>query len=124
MKRVIKLLSVIVLLLLAFTINTSAQEMHHRKERKEMIKKLDLTKQQKHELKAFHQSIKQQKKAIDNNTALTLEQKKSQQEALMEKRHQKLEAILTPEQKEKMKELKKDTPRRGVTNMPNERTVK
>jgi len=35
-----------------------------------------------------------------------------------------LEAILTPEQKEKMKKMKKDQPRRGVTNMPNERTAK
>ena len=36
----------------------------------------------------------------------------------------KLETIITPAEKEKLKEKKNNTPRRGVTNMPNERTAK
>ena len=115
---------VLIILILAFTIGATAQGKHHKKERKEMVKQLDLTSQQKHEMKAFHNSLTQEKKAIENNTALTADQKKSQMEALKEKRHQKLEAILTPEQKEKMKAFKTETPHRGVTNMPNERKAK
>ena len=112
MKKIFKLLS-IVLLLFSFTINAEAQVKHNKKERKEMVKQLHLTKQQ-----------KQQSGAIKNNTALTEQQKKAHLTQLKNEKQEKLEAILTPEQKQKMKQLKKDQPRRGVTNMPNERTAK
>jgi Spy/CpxP family protein refolding chaperone len=43
---------------------------------------------------------------------------------LKKEKDAKLQAILTPEQKEKMKQKKETKPRRGVTNMPNEKTAK
>jgi len=122
MKKMRSLLSLL-LLLFVFTMSVAAQPAHHKKGKK-IIKQLHLTSQQKHELKTFHKSAKQQVTAIKNNTALSEQQKKEQLEQLKEKRHEKLEAILTPEQKEKLKELKKEGPRRGVTNMPNERKAK
>ena len=123
MKKIFKLLS-IVILLFSFTINAEAQVKHNKKERKEMVKQLHLTKPQKQQMKSFHKSTKQQSEAIINNTYLTEQQKKAQLAQLKNEKQQKLEAILTPEQKQKMKQLKKDQPRRGVTNMPNERTAK
>lgn len=89
-----------------------------------MMKQLDLSKQQKKEMKAFHRSLEQEQKAIENNSALTADEKKAQIKALRERKHDKLQNILTPEQKEKMKAYKTETPHRGVTNMPNERKAK
>ncbi|MEO5782643.1 MAG: hypothetical protein ABIQ07_05190 [Ginsengibacter sp.] len=88
------------------------------------IKELDLSKQQKKVIKKYKKSDKVKVTAIKNNAALTEQQKKDQLMQLHKEKHNKLETILTPEQKEKMKQMKKDQPRRGVTNMPNERTVK
>ena len=123
MKRMIKLLSIIILFF-AFTANATAQDKHYKKERKEMMKQLDLSKQQKKEMNAFHRSLEQEQKAIENNSALTADEKKAQIKALRERKHDKLQNILTPEQKEKMKAYKTETPHRGVTNMPNERKAK
>ena len=89
-----------------------------------MVKQLHLTKQQKKEMKAYKVSSKKKKEAIKNNSALTEQQKKEQLEQLKSDKHAKLEAVLTPEQKEKMKQTKDNKPRRGVTDMPNERTAK
>ena len=88
------------------------------------VKDPDLSKQQKKEIKKNKKSDKVKVAAIKNNAALTQQQKKNQLIQLHKEKHDKLESILTPEQKEKMKQMKKDQPRRGVTNMPNERTVK
>ena len=123
MKKVFKLLS-IVIILFSFTINADAQTKHNKKERKEMMKALNLTKEQKVQLKSFHKSTKQENEAIKNNSALSKEQKKEKTEQLHKERHEKLESILTPEQKERMKQMRENKPRRGVTNMPNERTAK
>ena len=90
----------------------------------EKIKELDLSKQQKKEVKKYRRSNKANVAAIKNNAALTEHQKKDKLMQIRKENHEKLQTILTPEQKEKMKQMKKEQPRRGVTNMPNERTVK
>ena len=115
---------VLLFLLFAFTINADAQKKDHKKAKKEMVKQLHLTKQQKKEMKAFKLTTKKEREAIKSNSALTDQQKKDQLAQLKNDKHAKLEAILTPEQKEKMKQAKDNKPRRGVTNMPNERTAK
>ena len=63
------------------------------------VNQLDLTKTQKKQFKQCRKTIKCKKTGIKNNTS-----------------------ILTPEQKKKMVENNKVVPRRGVTNLPNERT--
>lgn len=88
------------------------------------VKELDLSKQQKKEIKKYKKADKVKVTVIKNNAALTEQQKKDQLIQLRKEKHDKLETILTPDQKEKMKQIKKDQPRRGVTNMPNERTIK
>ena len=123
MKKILKLLS-IVIILFSFTINADAQTVQNKKERKEMMKALNLTKEQKAQLKSFHKSKKQEREAIKNNAGLSNEQKKEKTEQLHKERHAKLESILTPAQKERMKQMRENQPSRGVTNMPNERTAK
>ena len=88
------------------------------------VKEFDLSKQQKKEIKKYKKADKVKVASIKNNSAITEQQKKDQLIQLRKEKHDKLETILTPEQKEKMKQMKKDKPRRGVTNMPNERTIK
>jgi mevalonate kinase len=111
-------------LLFAFTLNADAQKKDHKKAKKEMVKQIHLTRQQKKEMKTFKATIKQERETIKRNTALTEQQKKEQLGQLKKEKHAKLETILTAEQKEKLKQTKDNQPRRGVTNMPNERTAK
>ena len=123
MKNIFKSI-VLLVLLFAFTINANAQKKDHKKAKKEMVKQLHLTKKQKKEMKAYKVVSKKKKEAIKNNSALTEQQKKEQLAQLKDDKHAKLEAVLTPEQKQKMKQVKNTTPRRGVTDMPNERIAK
>ena len=116
--------SLLLVLLFAFSINADAQKKEHKKAKKEMVKKLHLTKVQKKEMKTFKATAKKEREAIKSNSALTKQQKKQQLAALKNKKHSTLEAILTPGQKEKIKQAKDNKPRRGVTDMPNERTAK
>ena len=122
MKNILKLLAIAILFVCSSR-SAEAQVLHHKKAKKEMVKQLHLTKEQKKQMKSFHRSTKQKKNAIENNTSLTEQQKKDQLAQLKNEKHTKLETILTPEQKEKMK-ANENKPHRGVTNMPNERTAK
>ncbi|HUS01411.1 MAG TPA: hypothetical protein VMY77_06780 [Chitinophagaceae bacterium] len=123
MKNIFKTVALLILLF-AITINAEAQKKEHKKAKKEMAKQLHLTKQQKKEKKAFKAITEKEKEAIKNNSALTVQQKKEQLAQLKNDKYAKLEGILTPDQKEKMKQAKDNQPRRGVTNRPNERTAK
>ena len=74
-----------------------------RSEKKELLKELDLTKEQKSKLKEIRQDSKAKKEAIENNTRLSETEKKTQLHALQKEQAQKIQAILTDEQKEKFK---------------------
>jgi hypothetical protein len=74
------------------------------------VKPVTLSKQQQSTRK--YKSSSKGKKTIIKTTSSLTEQKEKQ----------KLEVVLTPEQKIKLKEKEKQ-PHRGVTNMPNERTI-
>jgi Spy/CpxP family protein refolding chaperone len=71
--------------------------------RKERMRELDLTKEQKSKLKEIMQSGKAAKEAIKNDTKLSDEEKKKQNRALQKAQMQKIQTILTPEQLEKFK---------------------
>ena len=122
MKNILKLVAIV--LFVSFSMTSESQVVHRKKAKKEMVKKLHLTKQQKKQVKTFHKSTKEKKDIIKNNPSLTEPQKKEQLAQLKNEKHTKLEAILTPEQKEKLKQENENKPRRGVTNRPNERTAK
>jgi len=71
--------------------------------RKERLKELDLTREQKAKMKEIMQSGKAAKEAIDNNAQLSEQDKKKQLRELQKAQALKVQAILTPEQREKFK---------------------
>ena len=78
--------------------------------RKERFKELDLTKEQKGKMKEIMQSGKAAKEAIENNTRLSEDDKKKQLRELQKAQAQKVQAILTPEQRDKFKASKPNKP--------------
>ena len=74
--------------------------------RKEILKELDLTKEQKVKLKEVNQSMKASKEAIENNLELSDIQKQEKLKALKKEQMSKIQSILTEEQKIKFRQLK------------------
>ena len=74
--------------------------------RKEMFRELDLTKEQKMKMKEINQSMKASKESIENDTALSEIEKKEKLRALKKEHVQKIQALLTEEQKVKFRQLK------------------
>lgn len=74
--------------------------------RKEILKELDLSKEQKVKLKEVNQSLKASKEDIENNMELSDVQKKEKLKALKKEQMAKIQSILTEEQKIKFRELK------------------
>ena len=78
--------------------------------RKERFKELDLTREQKGKMKEIMQANKAAKEAIENNTQLSDQDKKKQLRELQKEQMQKVQAILTEEQREKFKASKQNNP--------------
>ena len=74
--------------------------------RKEILKELDLTKEQKVKLKEVNQLMKASKEAIENNMELSEIQKKEKLKVLKKEQMSKIQSILTEEQKIKFRQLK------------------
>ena len=78
------------------TVQSNATQKNNRKE---MIRELNLTKEQRGKIKEFHQSMKQKKEAINTNQTLTADQKKEKMKEIHQEQKEKMNTILTPEQK-------------------------
>lgn len=81
--------------------------------KKDLVKDLDLSKEQKIKLKEIRQAGKTRKEAIENNSQLTEPEKKKQLREQQKEQARAIQAILTGEQKErfrnnKQKALKKN----------------
>jgi Spy/CpxP family protein refolding chaperone len=74
--------------------------------RKDRLKDLYLTREQKMKLKEIREANKTAKDAIENNAQLSEQDKKKQLRELQKEQAQKVQAILTPEQREKFKASK------------------
>lgn len=68
---------------------------------------LNLNADQKSQMKALHQDMKQQRDGIMNDQTLTADQKKQKMKDLRKTQSEKMNTILTPDQQAKMKELRK-----------------
>ena len=78
--------------------------------RKERMKELDLTREQKGKMKEIMRANKAAKDAIENNTRLSEADRKKQMRELQKSMAQKIQAILTPEQMEKFKASRQNNP--------------
>lgn len=70
-------------------------------------KQVGLTEEQLAKMKALQKETSEKAQAIKKDASLTPEQRKAKLRALAEEHHKKQDAILTPQQKEKMKALMK-----------------
>ena len=64
---------------------------------------LNLTDDQKAQMKKIHQDAKSQIEAVNNDSSLNDEQKHAKIQAIHRDAHKQVEAMLTPEQREKMR---------------------
>ncbi len=89
-----------------------------------LAQKLNLTDAQKQQFQQIGQQMRQQGMAIHNDSSLTDDQKKEKMQSLRKQSHQQMFAILTPEQKDQLKQLreqrKKDQEKeKGATGQDN-----
>jgi Spy/CpxP family protein refolding chaperone len=73
-----------------------------------IAEKLNLTDAQKTQAKTLNESFRKQMQELKANTSITDDQRKERREALAKEHRSQFEAILTPEQKAKAQDLKKD----------------
>ena len=73
-----------------------------------LSEKLNLTEDQKAKLKPIFQEQAKQMKALHDDASLTPEQKTAKKKAIHEATHDQINAVLTPEQQEKFKEMRKE----------------
>jgi Spy/CpxP family protein refolding chaperone len=73
-----------------------------------MAKQLNLTDDQKQQLKQHHEQERQQWQALRQDTSLTKEQKREKMKAMREQDQQFMDSILTADQKTKLAQLKQE----------------
>ena len=73
-----------------------------------LSEKLNLTEDQKAKLKPILEDQAQQMKAVRDDASLTPEQKAAKKKAIHETTHDQINAVLTPGQQEKFKEMKQE----------------
>jgi len=88
------------------TLNAAKVSEKNRDSRKEMFRELDLSKEQKIKMKELNQSMKASREAIENDSTLSETEKKAKLKTLRKEQVQKIQALLTEEQKVKFRELK------------------
>ncbi len=94
------------------------QHQNMQKKRGQMMQQLDLTTDQKNQMKALHETTLQQRNAIQNDANLTTDQKKEKMKELHKDQMGKVNAILTPDQQAKMKAFRQQRMQNHVERLP------
>lgn len=76
--------------------------------RKQMMKELNLTREQRGKMKEAMQDVKTKKDAIDADTTLSTAARQQKMRELRKTQMEKMNDILTPEQKEKFRKIRLD----------------
>ncbi len=93
-----------------------SEKMNARNNAIEFAKELNLTDEQKAKVKTINEEFRTKAKALKDNDKLTMGEYKTQMAALQKERKEKLEAVLTPEQKQKAKELRQKNKEKKEAN--------
>jgi Spy/CpxP family protein refolding chaperone len=102
----------------AATTSPAGGNMQNRKQAaKQMMRELNLSKDQTKEMKEVRQNTKAQREAIKNDATLTDEQKKEKVKALAKESGQKISKILTPEQLAKLKAMQAERRKKAGNEM-------
>jgi len=81
---------------------------HHRRGMGKMAQRLNLNDQQKQQFQQIRQQSKQQALAIRNDNSLTDADKKQKLQALHKQNREQMVGVLTPEQKEQLKQMREE----------------
>jgi Spy/CpxP family protein refolding chaperone len=76
--------------------------------KKEALRQLELTKEQKKRIKEAATTVKAERQAIEADTSLTIEQKKKAIRQLARQRRAGMDSLLTPEQRQKAQQMRKE----------------
>jgi Spy/CpxP family protein refolding chaperone len=86
------------------------------------LAKLNLTDEQKAQVKKIHENMRAQMDAVKNDTTLTAEQKQAKMKELHKSSHEQVKQLLTPEQRQQLKadekERKAEKQQSGQTAAP------
>ena len=85
----------------------SENEQRKRENKRQMIRSLNLSKEQKQKFKEIHQANKEKKESISSNDQLTESQKKDQLKELNKQAAMNMNGILSEGQRDKMKAMRK-----------------
>jgi Spy/CpxP family protein refolding chaperone len=88
--------------------NTMTPAKDDKGSRREMIKELNLTREQKGKFREMQQNMKAKKEAIENDDKLSDIEKKEKLRALRKEQMTITDSILNDEQREKMRQMRKD----------------
>lgn len=100
--------------ILTISVAAQAQEKHGGKHGsrkhhdREMSQKLNFSEQQKAELKTIHEESRRQMEELKKNDKITVKEYNERKKIITDQRHSKMQALLTPDQKVKMEEMKKE----------------
>ncbi|TCJ13343.1 hypothetical protein EPD60_13210 [Flaviaesturariibacter flavus] len=119
MKRMIT--SALAILLLAGAAQAQGRGKEAKQERRNDMKELNLSNDQKTKLKDIHTREKAEMDALRNNTALTDEQRKTQRRQIHEKYVAERKSLLTPEQQKKAADFREEWKDRRGAGGPGDR---
>jgi len=88
--------------------STNVYRGHKKHDNDQVIKQLNLSAEQQEKLKSAQADYKKRLAELKQNDSMTTDQKKNQKASIMKEQHETLQQILTPEQKEKYKSLRKE----------------
>jgi Spy/CpxP family protein refolding chaperone len=104
MKKMILGLAALIMVTCSFA-QPSAQ--HHRGPHSGMeFKKLNLSAEQQQQMKTLNEDFRKQMQLLNNNEAITVKEQRDQREALVKAHKQKMESLLTNEQKNQLVQIK------------------
>lgn len=102
------------------TITGNEKKTVTRGDKKQMMKELDLTREQKIKLKEMRQLAQSKKEAIENDDKLSAPEKETKLKELRKEQAKNTLYVLSPEQKQKMLQLRKEKKSGQMNEMENE----
>lgn len=69
---------------------------------------LDLSQEQKAQVKQIREEAREKMQALRNDSSLSPEERQARMQALRKETHEKMDAVLTPEQREKLKQFREE----------------
>ena len=116
MKRIITSAFVILLSIGAAQAQTASTEKNkvHKEHRKGGFDGLNLSADQQAKMTQIRTDFRSKAEVLRNNSALSQDQKRTQMKELMQQQQEQVKAVLTKEQREKMKSMKKDRSARNT----------